>query len=208
MNIGPSSQSSWRAHGFHSSKPSMRRQPLRVTSRWCLLEKSLVPQSSRTHKSSTRISHSHNGSRNTCVRKERALKSQARCWNGQESYLAWVGRVFIAHTAKASRWEDSAHFAVRLQYNSRSDHHNGNSYFSKNQSLEELVVRLLLVVVRPPWNRGWWSDQSLVAVWPPGLDSATEIQFSNEKIIQGFQWFISLWTKEKNCGAHLEFSQE
>jgi hypothetical protein len=41
-----------------------------------LLEESLMPQSSRTLKSSTRISHTHNGSRKACVRKERALKSQ------------------------------------------------------------------------------------------------------------------------------------
>jgi hypothetical protein len=40
-----------------------------------LLKESLVPQSSRTLKSSTRISHAHNELRNACVRKERALKS-------------------------------------------------------------------------------------------------------------------------------------
>jgi hypothetical protein len=35
-----------------------------------------VPQCSRTLKSSTRISHTYNGSRKACVRKKRALKGQ------------------------------------------------------------------------------------------------------------------------------------
>jgi hypothetical protein len=41
-----------------------------------LFEEILVPQSSITLKSSIIISHTHNGSRKACVRKERALKSQ------------------------------------------------------------------------------------------------------------------------------------
>jgi hypothetical protein len=112
-NTEPPSQSSWRAHGFHSSKPSRRRQPPKVTSWWCLLEESLVPQSSRTLKSSIRISHTYNGSRKACVRKERALKCQVCCWNGQGGFLARDGRVYIAHTTKTSHWKDFAHFTIR-----------------------------------------------------------------------------------------------
>jgi hypothetical protein len=41
-----SSQTSWRAQRSTTSKPSRRRQPPRVTSRWCLLEELLVPQCS------------------------------------------------------------------------------------------------------------------------------------------------------------------
>jgi hypothetical protein len=43
------------------------------------------------------------------VRKERALKSQVCCSNGQERCLAPIGGVFIAHTQKTSRCEDSVH---------------------------------------------------------------------------------------------------
>jgi hypothetical protein len=121
----------------------MRRQPLRVTSWWHLLEESLVSQSSRTLKSDTRISHTHNRSRNACVRRERALKSQVCCWNEQERCLARDGRVFIAHTPKTSHWEGSAHFAVRPKYNSRSDRQEGNNYF------DSIFFQLL---------EGWRSD--------------------------------------------------
>jgi hypothetical protein len=41
-----SSQTSWRAQRSTTSKPSRRRQPPRVTSRWRLLEELLVPQCS------------------------------------------------------------------------------------------------------------------------------------------------------------------
>jgi hypothetical protein len=112
-NIGLPSQSSWRAHGFHSSKPSRRRQPPRVKSRWRFLEESLVTQSSRTLESSTRISHTHNRLGKACVWRERALKSQVCSSNGQERYLARDGWVFIAHTQKTSRWKDDVHLAVR-----------------------------------------------------------------------------------------------
>jgi hypothetical protein len=139
----------------------MRRQPLRVTSWWHLLEESLVPQSSRTLKSGTRISHTHNRSRNACVRRERALKSQVYCWNGQERCLAWDGRVFIAHTTKTSHWEGSAHFTVRPKYNSRSDRQEGNDYFD---SIFSIVGGL---TARPPWNKGWRFDRLPLVVRPP-----------------------------------------
>jgi hypothetical protein len=111
-----------------------RRQPPRVTSRWRFLKESLVPQSSRTLKSSTTILHTHNRSRNACVRKERALKSLVCYWNGQGSHLAWDGWLFIAHTPKSSRWEDCVHLAVRSQYNSWSDRHNSNDYNFEKKS--------------------------------------------------------------------------
>jgi hypothetical protein len=57
-----------------------------------------------------------------------ALKSQVCYSNGKESYLARDGGVFIAHTSKTSRWEDSAHLAVRLQCNSWSERQRGNNY--------------------------------------------------------------------------------
>jgi hypothetical protein len=87
-----------------------------------------VPQSSRIIKSSTRISYTHNGSKKACVMKEMALKGQVCCWNGQELSLAWDGRVFIAHTPKTSRSEDSTHFTIKPQCNSWSDHQGGNGY--------------------------------------------------------------------------------
>jgi predicted heme/steroid binding protein len=70
------------------------------------------------------------------VLRERALKSQVCCSNGQERYLSRDGRVFIAHTSKSSRWEDSAHFAVRPSCNSRSDRQEGKGY----------LVRIFLTV--------------------------------------------------------------
>jgi hypothetical protein len=42
--------------------------------------------------------------------------------------LARHGRVFINHTPKTSRWEDSTHFAVKPQYNSWSHRQEGNGY--------------------------------------------------------------------------------
>jgi hypothetical protein len=80
-------------------------------------------------KSSTKISHTHNRSRKTCVWSERALKSQVFYSNGQKRYLAWDGWVFIAHIPKTSRWKVSAHLAVKLQFNLWSDHHSYNGYF-------------------------------------------------------------------------------
>jgi hypothetical protein len=87
-----------------------------------------VPQSSRTLKSSTRISHTHNGSKKVYVRKKRALRSQICYWNDQESYLTRVERVFITYTPKTNNWEDSAYLSVRPQCNSWSDHQGGNGY--------------------------------------------------------------------------------
>jgi hypothetical protein len=153
------SQSSWRAHGSHSYKPSRRWQPPRVTSRWRFLEESLVAQTSRALKSSTRISHTHNGSRDACVRKEMALRSQVCYWNGQETHLAWDEWVYIAHTPKTSRWEDSAHFVVRRQYNSRSDCHNDNGYIFKK------IDHWTSWWSDRPW---WWSDH-------PGIEAGSPI---------------------------------
>jgi hypothetical protein len=88
-----------------------------------------VPQSSRTLKSSIRISHTHNGSRKACVRKERTLKSQVCSlkWPREISCMRWMG-IYSPHS-KTSHWEDSTHLAVRPQFNSRSDHHSCNGYF-------------------------------------------------------------------------------
>ena len=160
MNTGPPSQSSWRAHGFHSSKPSRKRQPPRVTSQWRLLEESLVPQSSRTLESSTRISHTHNGSRKACVWRERALTRQVCCSNGQEGFLARDGGVFIAHTPKTSRWKDSVHLAVRPQCNSRSDRPQCNGYFS-NQIFDRWRS----------WrsDRPWWRSDRQSLFWSPKI---------------------------------------
>jgi hypothetical protein len=97
------------------------------------------------------------------VRQERALKSQVCCSNGQERCLTQDGRVFIAQTPKTSSWKGSAHFTVKLKYNSRLDHQEGNDYFDSNFSI---VVGL---AVRPPWNRSWRSDQSPLAVRPPWI---------------------------------------
>jgi hypothetical protein len=52
--------------------------------------------------------------------------------------------------------------------------------------LEELAVRPPLVAVKPPWNIGWWSDQPLVAVRPPGLSRLPENQFFNEGFSKEF----------------------
>jgi hypothetical protein len=56
---GAPSQSPWRAQWFHSFKPSRRRQPPTVTSRWCLLEDSLVPQSLNSWCNALGCSQSH-----------------------------------------------------------------------------------------------------------------------------------------------------
>jgi hypothetical protein len=63
------------------------------------------------------------------LQKERALKSQVCSSNGQERYFTRDGCVFIAHTPKTSRCEDSAHLAVRPQFNSHLDCHSCNDYF-------------------------------------------------------------------------------
>jgi hypothetical protein len=86
------------------SKPSKRQQPQRVTCRWRLLEESLVLQSSNHSKPSTRSSHTHNGSKNTYVRKSRAQVGHVCTWNGKESFLAQGGWVFIGTAPKTSRW--------------------------------------------------------------------------------------------------------
>jgi hypothetical protein len=115
----------------------------------------------------------------------------------------------MAHTPKTSHWEDSVHFVVRPQCNSLSNHQGGNSYkFENFQPLEEFVIRPPLVVVRPRWNRGWRCDRPLVAVRPPGPALATYNFFFNEIILQGFQRFKTIRSKERNSGAHLKFSQE
>jgi hypothetical protein len=42
-----------------------------------------------------------------------ALQSQVYYLNGQESYFARDGRLYIADTLKTSHWEESVHFVVR-----------------------------------------------------------------------------------------------
>jgi hypothetical protein len=165
-----------------------------------------VAQSSRTLESSTRISHTHNGSRKTCVWRERALKSQVCCSNDQESYLARDEGVFIAHTLKTSRWEDSAHLTVRPQYNSRSNCQRGNNYFQIKIS----TVRVGGGLTGP--------GDGQTAIYTGAGGQTARAYFGHQKSISSTKDFPrfstdsnlettqkSLRTKERNGGAHSEF---
>jgi hypothetical protein len=182
-----------------------------------------VPQSSRTLESSTRISHTHKGSRKACVWRKRALKSQVCCSNGQESCIARDGGVIISHTPKTSRWEDSAHLAVRPQCNSRSDHQRGNGYFQ----IKFLTVGVGGGLTGPGGGQTaiytgagdltgqpWRSDR--IGTGAGGL-SAVRAYFGHQKSISSAKDFLrfstdsnlettqkSLRTNERNGGAHSE----
>jgi hypothetical protein len=100
INTATSPQSSWRARRRQSPEPSRRRQPPRVTSRWCLLG---VPPSA------SRITNGCKCTRNT--RSLTRMQSQAKSvreWvggsqmssmyarNGEESPHTWAPLLFIA----------------------------------------------------------------------------------------------------------------
>jgi hypothetical protein len=122
---------------------------------------------------------------------EMALKSQVCCSNGQESSLARDGGVFIAHTPKTSRWEDSAHLAVRPQCNLQSDRQRGNGYFQ----IKFLTVGVGGGLTGPgggqtaiytgaggltgPW---WWSDRQ-------GLFRPPKIYFFGQRFSKVFNRF-------------------
>jgi hypothetical protein len=95
------------------------------------------------------------------------LKSQVCCSNGQESYLARDGGVFITHTPKTSRWEDSAHLAVRPQCNSWSDRQRDNGYFQIKFSTVGVgggltgpggCQTVIYTEARGLTGHPWWSD--------------------------------------------------
>jgi hypothetical protein len=73
-----------------------------------------------------------------CVWRNRTLKSQVCCSNGQEIYLARDVCVFIAYTPKISHWKVSTQLVVKLQFNLQSNYHICNCYiqiFSRNEIL-------------------------------------------------------------------------
>jgi hypothetical protein len=59
------------------------------------------------------------------------------------------------------------------------------------------------VAIRPPWNRGWRFDQTLVAVRTPGPALAARNNFFNEIFSKEFQRFKIIPSKERNSGGIL-----
>jgi hypothetical protein len=172
---------------------------------------------SATKLKNTRISHTYNGSSNACVRREKALKSQAYYLNGQERYLTWDGWVFIGHTPKTICWEDSVHFTVGPQYNSWSNRQGCNCYFQ---------IKFLTVggaggltghggsqTVNNTEADGQTTLEQGLAVWlaPSGGQTVRKSLSSRKDYSKDFNDSSlettqkSLWTKEKNGGAHSEF---
>jgi hypothetical protein len=167
-------------HGFHSSKPSRRQQPPRVTSWWRLHEESLVPQSSN-HLNQALGSHTPPMDQGKLVCEGRGLS--------RVKYAVQMAKRAILHEMDGYLYPTLQKLVVgKILCTWRSDRSSIHSQIITIATATFKIEIWLLEVLRSDQPR-WRSDHGLYRGW----QSYSPLWWSDHKSCSSWQSNSPLW---------------